>query len=1059
MARTAKQPLPSQQRGWLHVTNNFDFARKMLRGGTALHALALLGAGVGAVGMVAPAAAQDYTNVTASGRVQGTSGQGIGGATIEVRSDDQGFTRSVVTDASGSFRVAQLPQGSYTFTVTAPGFQSYTEAGIQLTLQRAANQFTLQPEGAEAGGDIIVTAGRVQVADFSRNTVGTVINVGELATRVPVARDISSIVQLSPGTTAGDTAFGNLPNVSGSSVAENAFFVNGLNVTNFRTGLGAVTIPFDFYQSVEIKNGGFQAEFGRATGGIINAVSKSGSNEFHGGITFNWEVNDLLSNSPNTLVRDNDAREFDRKDTIVQLSGPIIKDRLFFYGLYNARNVTSSTAVTALGGGTLQNPTIVGSQYFREKQSSPYYAFKVDAIITDGHRLEGTFFDTRNLVTRDVFGTPASGRRYNPTTNDPGAYDSTTVFRTGGINYVGRYTGTFAPWITVSGAYGQNKDRDTTEPSDSSLSSVVDTRGGLNNSIGSPIANSETNYDRREFYRGDVDLFFNLFGSHHVRGGYDRENLRSDIVTQANGIGQVTLADGSSDDQYGITTGQYAVVRFFRNGGTFRSANEAFYIQDEWSMFNSRLNVQAGLRNDRFTNRTIDGTPYYRSGNQWGPRLGLSGDPLGDGSTKVYGSFGRYFLPIAASTNNRLGGAELDQERVFRFSGLTAANQPILGAQLTPDGSRPCLEGLAGSCVIRNDGQPGDPTSLIAGNLESQSVDEYIIGFERRVGKFRFNVFGTWRDLNASLEDSAVDPAVRAYCTANNLNGANADGSTCQSIFSGTHQYVLINPGNNAVVTLSDPVNGETSLRTVELSAAALGYPRAQRRYRAMTFQVQRDFDGKWGGEFSYTYSSNVGNTEGGVRSDNGQDDTGATVDFDLPGLADGTYGYSPNHRAHNFKLFGSYAPTEWLTLGLNAQIVSPRKFGCLGTVPASRDRDASLFYGANGTYCNLNSDGSVRTNPATPGEVLPPRQIVRRGTAFNSEWLYNLNLDATLKVPSDLFDGFLRVSVLNVFNMSQALDYQEIGTTGGGAPRADYRAITGYQAPRSVRVQFGVNF
>jgi len=83
----------------------------------------------------------------------------------------------------------------------------------------------------------------------------------------------------------------------------------------------------------------------------------------------------------------------------------------------------------------------------------------------------------------------------------------------------------------------------------------------------------------------------------------------------------------------------------------------------------------------------------------------------------------------------------------------------------------------------------------------------------------------------------------------------------------------------------------------------------------------------------------------------------------------------------------------------------------------------------------------------------------VRRGTAFNSEWLYNLNLDATLKVPSDLFDGFLRVSVLNVFNMSQALDYQEIGTTGGGAPRADYRAITGYQAPRSVRVQFGVNF
>lgn len=1042
------------------MISTFNAVRKSLRNSTTFRALALMGAGVTMVVASAPAAAQDYTNVTASGSVQGTNGEGIANATVRVTSDDQGFSREVTTDATGSYRVAQLPLGSYTFTVSAPGFAPYTEAGVQLTVQRAANQFTLQPEGAENGGDIVVTAGRRQVADFNRNVVGTVVDVSDVASRVPVARDISSIVQLSPGTTAGDTAFGNLPNIAGASVAENAFFINGLNITNFRTGLGAVAIPFDFYKSVEIKNGGFQAEYGRATGGIVNAVTKSGSNEFHGGVTFNWEPNDLLSNSPNTVLRDNDARQFDRKDTIVQLSGPVIKDRLFFYALYNARSVTSATAVTAFSGGTADNPSVVGSQYFRETQDSPYYAFKVDGVIADGHRLEGTFFDTRNLVTRNVFGTAASGRRYNPVTNDPGNYASTTVFRSGGVNYVGRYTGSFTKWLTLSAAYGKNKDRDTVEPSDSTLSSVVDTRGGLNNSIGSAIANSETNYDTREFFRGDIDIFVNVVGSHHFRGGYDRENLTSDIVTQANGIGQITLADGTADDSFGITTGQYAAVRFFRNGGTFKSRNEAYYIQDDWSLFSNRLNLQLGLRNDRFLNRTISGVAYYKSGNQWGPRLGFSGDPFGDGSTKVYGSFGRYFLPIAASTNNRLGGAELDQDRVFRFSGLDANNQPILTTQLVPGGGEPCLSGLTGTCVVRADGEAGDPTSLIARNLESQSLDEYILGIERRIGKFRFNVFGTWRDLNSTLEDSAVDPAIRAYCNREGLNGANADGSNCQSIFSGTHQYVLINPGNNAVVTLSDPINGENTLRTVELAASDLGYPRAERHYRAMTFQVQRDFDGKWGGEFSYTLSSLVGNTEGGVRSDGlGQDDTGATVDFDLPGLADGTYGYSPNHRRHNFKFFGSYAPTEWLTLGVNAQVASPRKFGCIGTVPASRDPDASLYYGASGTYCNLNADGSVRTNPAAAGEVLPPRQIVRRGTQFQSEWLYNINLDATLQIPTDAFDGFLRVSVLNVLNSSQALDYQDIGTTGGGAPRADYRAITGYQAPRSARIQFGVNF
>ncbi len=1035
---------------------------RMLRRGSALQALALMGAGVAMSGVAAPAFAQDYNNVTAAGRVQGTNGEPVAGATVEIRSEGQGFTRSVTTDGSGSFRIPQIPIGFYTFTVTATGFDTFTETGVRLTQQNSTNQFTLATTGATAttDGEIVVTAGRQRAADFESTTVGTTIDLADLASRVPVARDISSVVQLSPGTTAGDSAFGNLPNISGSSVAENAFYVNGLNITNFRTQLGAVAVPFEFYQTVQVKNGGFEPEFGRATGGIVNATTKSGSNEFKGGALFNWEPDDLRSDSPNTLFEDNDAREFERTDAIFQLGGPIIKDRIFFYALYNSRNLTEKRAFTALGAGTTPaNPTILGTQYRIDRQSSPYYGGKLDVIITDGHRLEGTFFDTRNEIKRDIFGTAASGRRYNPGTNDPGAYASSTIFRLGGINYVGRYTGTFTDWLTLSGAYGVNEDRDTTEPTNPDVPFVSDERGGNIVSIGNATANANLNNDRREFYRGDIDLFVKLLGSHHFRGGYDRENLTSSIVTQSNGIGQITLANGTPGDQFGITDGQYALVRSFRNGGKFESTNEAFYVQDNWQLFGNRLTLQLGVRNDRFINRTIDGTAYYKSGDQWGPRLGFSGDPFGDGRTRAYGSFGRYFLPIAANTNNRLGGAELDQDQFFRFSGLDANNAPILTTQLTPRGGSSCLGGLQGSCIVRADGAPGDPRSLIAGNLESQSLDEYILGIERRVGRFRFNLFGVWRDLNASLEDSAVDPAVRAYCNANNLNRPNADGETCQTIFNGTHQYVLINPGNNAVVTLSDPVNGESTLRTVELSASDLGYPRATRKYRAVTLQVQREFDGKWGGEFSYTWSTLRGNTEGGVRSDNGQTDTGATVDFDLPGLADGTFGFSPNHRRHNFKLFGTYAATDWLTLGANAQVTSPRKFGCLGTVPASRDPDAAAFYGANGTYCNLNADGSVRTTPAATGEVLPPRQIVQRGTAFESDWLYSLNLDASLRVPTDAVDAFFRVSVLNVLNTKQELDFVEQGTLNSGAPRVDYRQVNAYQNPRTVRLQFGVNF
>ena len=1038
-----------------NVINSSNFVRKGLCGGTALQALALLGAGLTAsAAFVAPAAAQDYNQVAATGRVLGTNGEPLVGATVEVTSNAQGFTRTATTDDNGSFRIAALPAGTYTFTVSAAGFDSFTDANVQLTQAGAANQFTLAATGTTQG-DIVVTAGRVQTVDFDQNTTGTVVDLGTVSKLIPVARDISSVIQLSPGTTQGDQAFGNLANISGASVAENAFFVNGLNITNFRTGLGATTVPFEMYQTVEIKNGGLAAEYGRLTGGLVNATTKSGSNEFHGGVTFNWEPDDLRAKAPNTLTQDNDNRVVDRKDFIAQLSGPIIKDHLFFYGIVNTREVTSAQGVTALiANADPVQANILGSQYIIDRSTSPFWGAKVDAVITDGQRLEFTIFDSRALTRRDTFGTAASGQRYNPITNDLGRYVGSTIFRTGGLNYVGRYTGTFAPWITVSGAYGRNRDRDTTE-STLTTSSVVDTRGGANQSIGNPVANVSTNADQRIFYRGDVDLYFNILGSHHVRGGYDRENLKTDIVTRANGLGQITLVDGSAADQYGITTGQYAQVRTFVNGGTFRSKNEAFYLQDNWSLLNNRVNLQLGVRNDKFTNKNIDGVPFYSSGNQWAPRLGFSVDVFGDNRTKLFGSFSRYYFPVAASTNNRLGGAELDQNQFFRFSGIDANGTPILTTQIAPVGGVTCPVGT-GTCSVTSDGTAGDASTLISSNLESQGLDEYILGIEKRLSQhFRVKLFGTKRDLNQSLEDAAINGAVVRYCAANNIGG------NCATAYgpNANQQYILLNPGNSATFTLDRLLTGDTTPRVVTLTPEQLGLRQAVRKYRSVTLQATRDFDGKWGAEVSYTYSVLRGNTEGGVRSDGtGQADTGATVDFDFAGLGDGTYGYLPNHRRHNIKAYGNYQAFDWLNLGINAQFASPKKFGCLGTVPVTRDAGAAT-YGANGTYCNLNADGSVRTTPFAAGEVVPARQIVQRGTGPKGDWIANVNLDATIRIPTDAFDGTFRVSVFNVFNRDGVIDIEERGTQTSGAPRRDYGTVTGYQAPRSVRLQFGVNF
>jgi hypothetical protein len=1131
--------VPSQQRGWLHVTNNFDFARKMLRGGTALHALALLGAGVSAVAMAAPAAAQDYSQVNATGRVQGTNGQPIAGATVTVTSNDQGNTRSVTTGNDGAFRVPALPQGSYTFVIEAAGYDALTDNAVTLTQAGAANQFTLATAGASVDGDIVVTAGRVQVVDFTQNTTGAVINVGELATRVPVARDITSVILLAPGTVQGDSAFGNLPSVAGSSVSENTYYINGLNITNFRNGLGGVAVPFDFYQTVDVKNGGYSAEFGRATGGFINATTKSGSNEFHGGITFNWEPDDLRDDSPRTYATDNDSRFSDRKEMIAQLSGPIIKDHLFFYGLYQSRNVTSGFGTTApvssldprinpntglsrsqtqvqLDNSCFINPTvcapatglglpsnrpttptatnplidyaIAGTGYTRSTTNSPFYGGKLDAVIVDGQRLEFTYFNTTQTTRTNYSGTAffslASGGRYNPNTNNPGSplpqgQGGVLTEKSGGENYVARYTGTFTNWLTVSAAYGRNNNDTTTSSSGPTAPAITDSRNGVSVPLGNPVTGRGFTSDKRDFYRADVDLFFKLFGTHHIRGGYDREDLVGRSSSSYNGDYAFTYGQNSA---FANGAGQYVSRRYFLNGGEYQSKSEAYYIEDNWALFENRLQLNLGIRNDRFTNENNLGQAFFKSGDNWGPRLGFTLDPEGAGRTKIYGSFSRYFLGVPVNTNTRLAGLELDYTQYYNLAGTNADNTPIYGSPFNDNdniGTGDCprrvvdtVNGGTANCTVNQSGEQPPFRSLVSQTLKAQSVDEYILGIQQRYGsRWVFGAYYTERNLRRSLEDGYIDKGVLGFCARSTTLTA-AQKQECVDTFTGAHQYALINPGYSATVDLN-AIGTSIDGLTAEISPADLQLPKAQRRYKSMTLTADREFDGVWSLSASYTLSALVGNIEGGIRSDNGQSDSGLTTAFDFPALMDGAFGYLPGHNRHNIKLFGSVQPLPWLNLGANLQINSPRKFGCIGRVPNTRDPIAGGGYGAAGFYCNvvngevityLGQDGFVFSNPNTNFPDPTPSatntlKLTPRGSQFQSDWLYNLGLDVAIKVPTDAFDGTIRLSVFNVLNSRQKLDFNEVGTLANGQPNATYRLPTSYQTPRFFRVQFGVNF
>ena len=1003
--------------------------------GSALQVLALMGAGIGASTMLAaPAIAQDYQNVTASGRVISTDGTAISGATVKVTSNDQGFTRTTTTSGGGAYRVPQLPPGSYTFEITAPNFETFVDNNVQITTDQAGNQFALSPAGGAEGNVIVVTAGRQEVVDFENTTTGKVIDIGELQTRVPVQRSLRDVILLAPGTTQGSSSqnarFSGQAQISGASFAENAYYINGLNVTEFRQGFSPVTVPFDFYETVDVKTGGFQAEFGRATGGVVNATTKSGSNEYHAGLLFNYEPNWLQGDAPNSFQDDNDGDRSDRYDTVVTLSGPIIKDKLFIFGLYNSRysETFNGTADGTNAAGDLDPTQNTGRL---AKTVSPFYAFKVDAVPLDGQRLEFTYFQSRGETTTRSF-------NYNSDTNSIGSSTGSSTNLYGGENYVGRYTGNFSDFLTVSAAYGKNKNRNTTLPANIVDPRVLDSRfsSGVEVPGTNPNGQFQSNDDTREFYRGDVDLFFDLLGSHHVRFGYDREELTAVQLSTPTGGGlyEIFRASGTDTDISNLPAGtDYFSRRFFQNGGSFNNVNEAYYIQDNWTLFNDRLNLQLGIRNDKFSNANADGDVFYDSGNQWGPRFGFSADPFGDKLTKVYGSFGRYFLPIPANTNIRLAGAELDFQEFFVFGGFDANGVPIEGAPVNGvDNAVPCPNGAGNNCNVTGDGTADDVASVVSTALDPQSLDEYIIGIERRLGEYlKVGINYTHRSLNDSLEDSAIDLAVRKLCTSEGITG-------CERVYIGFVQYVLNNPGKPITVDLARPLPGETSVRQdVTFTPDQLGYPEARRTYDAVTFNFDREYDGIWSLSGSYTWSRLKGNIEGGVKSDIGQVDSGLTQDFDTPGLTDGSYGFLPGHRRHTFKLFGSYAITDWLTLGGNALVASPRKFGCLGVVPASVDPVASL-YGPAGNYCQ--------------------GQLVPRGTAFESDWQKEFNVSFIARLPVD-FDASLRFDVFNIFDDDSELDFYEFGDLGGGQPDPNYQRPLGFQSPRSARIQLRVGF
>jgi hypothetical protein len=305
---------------------------------------------------------------------------------------------------------------------------------------------------------------------------------------------------------------------------------------------------------------------------------------------------------------------------------------------------------------------------------------------------------------------------------------------------------------------------------------------------------------------------------------------------------------------------------------------------------------------------------------------------------------------------------------------------------------------------------------------------------------FNFGIRYINRELSSTIDDILVDQGLDEMAARGEFSGPIGASNDCH--------YVMTNPGQNLTTNcehynvFGDPTSG-TSLIETTISAADLQFPKAERTYEAWEMTL----DGAVGNftiNGSYTWSENIGNTEGYVKSDNGQDDAGITQDFDIPQLMDGALGYLPNDRRHKLKFWASYQASDRLTLGTNFLLQSGRPINAFGEGHPDGTPDyGDTFY--------LTTDVG---DPAVEGDETFLR--VPRGTAGRTDWVTRIDLSAIYSFNlGDRADIELRADVFNILNAQSVQEVYEFAETNPD----QFRFPSSYQRPRYVRLGAAIRF
>ena len=1002
-------------------------------------------AGLFVLAFAATSLAQDTTGAL-TGRVKDAQNLALPGVTITV-TGPQG-TRTVVTDSEGRFRVMSLIPGVYSVRAELEGFKASEQGNVVVVLGQTYDvSLTLQVGSVTETLDVVGTS---PVVDTSSTTAGGILD-SESLKRLPVGRSLADSLYLVPGVSDSSGVGRANPSIGGGSGLENNYIVDGVNITD--TGFGGVGaynssygslgagVTTDFVKETQIKTAGFEAEYGNSTGGVVNVVTKSGGNRFSGGVFGYWRPDALQASfkefyAPNGTVNTTGRDEYDFG---ISAGGPIAQNRFFYFGTFNPQ--FQKRTFIAPEGFPYEN---VGSL---ERERRLYsYAGKLTAQINSSNRLDFS-----------VFGDPSeglSGLQRTATLRRvayPGAPGTTAIeggfseLDYGGHSQTVRYDGVLKPNWLVEGsiAHATNKFFEIPTTDDWLYTDLRYVPNGATGGLGFWENNDGGNLQ----FAAKSTHILSYGGNHQLRYGVQVERINFTRDVQYSGP-PLTLADGRQ-----TVTGGPVQIRIGTDGTTFYRATRgklsptaettqdytSFFVQDTWQI--GRLTVRPGIRYDRQYlegGEPTDTQQYCFEGDSrpgaadgtgpaiacnytwenWSPRIGGTYDLLGNGRTKVYGAWGRFYAKIPNDLAARAMWADAGITRQnYRDAGLT---QPVPNGELFAGSTTHLLTSSGSASII-------DP------DAGSTYKDEYVAGFEfEPISAVNLGIRYVHRTMSQILEDIGQLAVVG---------------------------YELAVCGDTEIDYFITNVNASTPTVTCG-GAVPSAFEDPTHVYDSIEFTFNKRFADNWGMIASYRFAKLKGNFEGFFRSDNGQSDPSISSLFDFP-TNDATYteigvpefgfqgdiryqgttlgeGRLPNDRPHQVKVYGNYMWRD-LNLGVGFNWGSGRSLTALASNP------------------NYNNAGEI---PMTlRGEGFETDEGFKERAPADAQ--LDLHADYTLRFGGDRQRVLLLVDVFNLFNRKAATDYDnfyelsfETLNPNFGLPLNGGAATTpSYQEPLAVRI------